>query len=177
LARRRSTICLPVGKDTYADLVKDPKRFRAWLDQCYPSWPERFPTAFRDGYRLQDARGSRRTGQRLRRIRRKSSGEAFSIRPAFLLPYQVGTTREAEGPRFLRAFGVPFGALARVFGKTPMFWYRAEVSLGRHRIVGTTVRRAALPDHLRADEHHQPRAGTKHYIATTVGAGCCLAAR
>jgi hypothetical protein len=31
------------------------------------------------------------------------------------------------------------------------------------------------PEHLLADEHHQPR-GVKSYIATTVGAGCCLGA-
>jgi hypothetical protein len=176
LARSCSTICLPIGKDAYADVVLDPKRFRAWLDQGYRTWPERFPTAFRDGYRLKDARVSRRTSHRVRRIRRKATGDAFSVRPAFLLPYPVGTTAEADGPLFLRAFGVPFGALARVFGKTPMYWYRLEVSLGRPSLVGTTVRRAAFPDHLRADEHHQPRDGSKHSIATTVGAGGCLGA-
>src|SRR5262249_8938529 len=38
------------------------------------------------------------------------------------------------------------------------------------------VRRADLPEHLLADEHHQSRDGDKCYIATTVGAGCCLGA-
>jgi len=33
-----------------------------------------------------------------------------------------------------------------------------------------------LPQHLLADEHHQPRDGQKTYIATTVGGGCCLGA-
>ena len=33
-----------------------------------------------------------------------------------------------------------------------------------------------MPEHLLADEHHQPRDGVKNYIATTVGAGCCLGA-
>jgi hypothetical protein len=51
-----------------------------------------------------------------------------------------------------------------------------EISLGRHSIVGATVRRAALPEHLLADEHHQGRDGVKNYIATTVGEGCCLGA-
>jgi hypothetical protein len=176
LARRRSTICLPVGKDAFADLVADPGRFRTWIDQCFQAWPELFPQGFQDGYRLKDARGSRRTGQRVRRVRPKATGEAFSVRPAFLLPYPVGTTAEADGPLFLRAFGVPFGALARVFGQTAMDGYRLEVRLGRNRVVGATVRRTTLPDHLRADDHHQPRDGTKHSIATTVGAGCCLGA-
>jgi hypothetical protein len=57
-----------------------------------------------------------------------------------------------------------------------MYWYRLEVGLGRNSIVGTTARQARLPEHLLADEHHQPRDGVKNYIATTVGAGCCLGA-
>ena len=87
-----------------------------------------------------------------------------------------GTDRGVEGPLFLRKFGVPFWALARVFGDDPMFWYRLECGLGRFSVVGTTVRNAGLPEHLLADEHHQPLDGQKVYIATTVGFGCCLGA-
>jgi hypothetical protein len=176
LARSCSTLCLPVGKHDYAELVNDPARFRAWLGGCFHCWPELFPKAFRGGYRLKDARTSTRTGLRLRRIRLKASGQSLSIRPSFLLPYMVGTTDDVTGPLFLRALGVPFWALARVFGKNPMYWYRLEVGLGRNSVVGTTVRRAELPEHLLADEHHQTRDGDKNYIATTVGAGCCLGA-
>lgn len=176
MARRCSTICLPIDKDDYSDLVADPGRFRAWLDQSFRAWPELFPEAFRAGYRLKDGRISTRTGLRLRRVRLKATGESFSVRPSFLLPYLVGTTDDSQGPLFLRAFGVPFWALARVFGKNSMYWYRLEASLGRHSIAGTTVRRAELPAHLLADEHHQTRNGGKNYIATTVGAGCCLGA-
>src|SRR5512146_4346 len=57
-----------------------------------------------------------------------------------------------------------------------MFWYRLECGLGRCSVVGATVRRAGLPEHLVADEHHQGRDGQKVYIATTVGGGCCLGA-
>jgi hypothetical protein len=74
----------------------------------------------------------------------------------------------------LRSFGVPFWALARVFGKDPMYGYRLEVSLGRNSIAGTTVRQGKLPEQLLTDEHHQPRDGVKNYVATTVGGGCCL---
>jgi hypothetical protein len=176
LARRCSTICLPVGKDDYIALVADPGRFRDWLDQCFRRWPELFPKSFQAGYRLKDGRTSARTGVRLRRIRLKATGESFSIRPSFLLPYLVGTTDDTQGPLFLRAFGVPFRALARVFGKGAMYWYRLEVGLGRNSIAGTTVRRAELPEHLLADEHHQSRDGDKNYVATTVGEGCCLGA-
>jgi hypothetical protein len=176
LARRCSTLCLPIGKDDYQDLIADPACFRAWLDQSFRACPELFPKAFSGGYRLKDARTSARTGLRLRRVRLKATGESFSVRPSFLLPYMAGTTHDVQGPLFLRAFGVPFWALARVFGRNAMYWYRLEVSLGRNSVVGITVRKADLPEHLLADEHHQTRDGDKHYIATTVGAGCCLGA-
>jgi hypothetical protein len=176
LARSCSTLCLPVGKDVYRDLVADPRLFRAWLDQTFRGAPELFPEGFAHGYRLKDARASAKTGLRLRRIRLTATGRAFSVRPSFALPYLVGEADDVQGPLFLRAFGVPFWALARVFGKDPMYWYRLEVGLGRNSVVGTTLRRAAVPEHLLADEHHQTRDGAKNYIATTVGAGCCLGA-
>ena len=176
MARRCSTICLPVGKDAYVDLVEDARRFRGWLDQAFRDCPELFPEAFAQGYHLKDDRSSRKTGLRLRRIRLTSTGQSFSIRPSFVLAYMTACTDDVEGPLFLRSFGVPFWALARVFGKDTMYWYRLEVSLGRNSIVGTTVRRADVPEHLLADEHHRSRDGEKNYIATTVGGDCCLGA-
>ena len=83
---------------------------------------------------------------------------------------------DVEAPLFLRTFGVPFWALARVFGRDPMYWYRLECGLGRSSVVGATVRRAELPIHLLADEHHQTIDGEKVYVATTVGDGCVLGA-
>lgn len=176
MARRCSTICLPVGKDAYLGFIDEPARFRAWLDAAFRDCPELFPKAFAQGYRLKDDRTSSKTGLRLRRVRLKATGESFSVRPSFVLPYQAGYTDEARDPLFLRSFGVPFWALARVFGKDPMHWYRLEVSLGCNSVVGTTVRQAELPEHLLADEHHQTRDGTKNYVATTVAGGCCLGA-
>ena len=85
------------------------------------------------------------------------------------MPYMTARTADVEGPLFLRKFGVPFWALAHVFGGDPMSWYRLECGLGRFSVVGTTVRQAALPEHLLADEHHQTLDGQKVYIATTVG--------
>ncbi len=119
MARRCSTLCLPIGKTDYQVLIDDPARFRAWLDQAFHAWPELFPKAFADGYRLKDLRTSGRTGLRPRRIRLKATGESFSIRPSFVLPYMAGLADDVQGPLFLRAFGVPFWALARVFGKGP----------------------------------------------------------
>jgi hypothetical protein len=176
MARRCSTICLPVSKEAYLACIDCPAAFRRWLDAGFRRHPELFPAGFAHGYTLKDSRLSRKRGIRLRRVRCKATGRVCSVRPCFVLPYMTGWSAGAEGPLFLRGFGVPFWALARVFGRGPMYWYRLELSLGRNSIVGTTVRQAELPAHLLADEHHQPRGGVKNYIATTVGAGCCLGA-
>src|SRR5262249_35068481 len=149
---------------------------RCWLDRAFQECPELFPKDFAQGYTLKDSRFSVKRGLRLRRVRCKASGQTFSVRPSFVWPYMSAWTDQVQGPLFLRSFGVPFWALARVFGRGPMYWYRLELSLGRNSVVGTTVRHAAVPEHLLADEHHQARDGRKNYIATTVGQGCCLGA-
>src|SRR5262245_54651029 len=137
-----STICLPISQQDYLALIDDPVQFRRWLDGAFRDAPERFPDDFASGYTLNDHRLSRKLSLRLRRIRCKASGRAFSVRPSFVLPYMAGLTDDVSNPLFLRRFGVPFWALARVFGKDPMSWYRLEVSLGRNSVVGTTARTA-----------------------------------
>jgi hypothetical protein len=176
MARRCSTICLPFDQPTYPDVVADPAAFRAALDRSFRAMPELFPEGFARGYRLKESRPSRKLGLTLRRVRLKATGESFTVRPSFALPYMAGLANDASGPLFLRSFGVPFWALAFVFGKDHGYWYRLEVSLGRNSVAGTTLRKADVPEHLLADEHHQPRDGQKNYLATTVGAGCCLGA-
>ena len=115
MARSSSTICLPVGKDAYLEAAADPRRFRAWLDQSFRQSPELFPEGFACGYRLKDGRVSARTGLPLRRVRLKATGRSFSVRPSFVLPYVTGYTDDVQGPLFLRAFGVPYWAIARVW--------------------------------------------------------------
>jgi len=171
-----STICLPISQELYQRIIDSPAEFRLWLDQAYRDHPELFPKAFAQGYTLKDDRVSAKLGLRLRRIQCRADGTAFSVRPAFVMPYLVGWTADADSPLFLRSFGVPFWALARVFGRDAMYWYRLEVGLGRNSLVGTTCRQADVPEHLVADEHHQTRDGAKSYVATTVGAGVCLGA-
>jgi hypothetical protein len=176
MTRGCSTICLPIRKDDYLALIDSPQQFRSWLDRAFRESPELFPAAFAGGYTLKDDRTSAKLGLRLRRIECQASAAAFTVRPSFVLPYMAGWTDDVEKPLFLRRFGVPFWALAHVFGKDAMYWYRLEVGLGRYSLVGTTVRRAFLPDDLVADEHHQTRDGQKVFIATVVAQGCCLGA-
>ena len=174
-SRGHRTICLPIKEEDYLRVIHDPKAFRHTLDDCFRQTPELFPVNFALGYELKDDRMSAKQQIPIRRILLKDDS-AYSIRPSFLMPYMPARTADVEGPLFLRKFGVPFWALARVFGGDPMFWYRMECGLGRFSVVGTTVRTATLPEHLLADEHHQVLDGQKVYIATTVGNGCCLGA-
>ena len=174
-SRGHRTICLPLSEHAYSRIIDDPAAFRRALDDYFQGMPELFPVNFALGYRLKDDRRSAKREVLIRRIVLRD-GTAYSILPSFLMPYVTARTEDVEGPLFLPKFGVPFWALAHVFGEDPMFWYRLECGLGRCSIVGTTVRHAGLPEHLVADEHHQRLDGQKVYIATTVGGGCCLGA-
>jgi hypothetical protein len=166
---------LPISEEIYVRAVNDPQQFRHMIDECFQRMPELFPRNFAEGYQLKDNRMSAKQETLIRRIALRD-GSAYSIRPSFLMPYMTARTSAVEDPLFLRKFGVPFWALARVFGHDAMFWYRLECGLGRFSVVGTTVRQADLPVHLLADEHHQSLDGQKVYIATTVAGGCVLGA-
>jgi len=174
-SRGHRTICLPIAEDAYRRIVSIPSEFRHAIDDCFQQSPELFPANFAHGYQFKDVRMSAKRGVLIRRLI-LSDGRAYSLRPSFLMPYLTARTEDVEGPLFLRKFGVPYWALARVFGDDPMSWYRRECTLGRFSVVGTTLRQAELPAHLLADEHHQALDGQKVSIATTVGAGCVLGA-
>jgi len=174
-SRGHRTICVPISEELYPQIVNDPQEFRRTLAACFRQMPELFPTNFAQGYQLKDDRKSAKQDVSIRRIVLNDS-VAYSVRPSFLMPYMTARVGDIEGPLFLRKFGVPFWALARVFGGDPMSWYRLECGLGRFSVVGTTVRTVELPENLLADEHHQTLDGQKVYIATTVAGGCCLGA-
>ncbi len=172
-SRGHRTICLPFAEDVYQQIINDPVTFRRTIAECFQQAPELFPRDF-EGVQLMGHRVSAKQGITIRRLRLKD-GTTSSIRPSFLMPYMTARTADVEGPLFLHTFGVPFWALAHVFGHDPMYWYRLECGLGRASIVGTTLK-VELPEHLLADEHHQTLDGQKVSIATTVAAGCCLGA-
>ncbi len=175
---RGKSICLPCQSEAeYQTWVADPQRFRQVLSRLSRQHPELFPAAFSQGFTLHDSYTSVKRGLRLRRIKLTATGEVFQVRPSLVVPYLSGKTDEVEKALYLRQWGVPFAALAYVFGRDAMFYYRAWVSLGRPSLVGTTVKRAEnLPTHLLADEKHTWLAGPRHYVATTVGGGCFLGA-
>lgn len=159
----------------YQDCVADVTKYRQYLQTTYAHHPELFPQAWAPGYTWHDRYQVRKQRCVVRRIKLKATREVFSVRPAFLLPYGIGRTAEVEKALFLRHWGVPFDALASVFGRNAMFWYRAWLSFGRANLVGTTVKRATtMPQDLVADEKITWLAGAEVVVPTTVGGGCVL---
>src|SRR5262249_7324323 len=111
----------------------------------------------------------------LRRIRLKQTGDVFTLRPSFVLPYLVGRAEEVEKALYLRQWDVPFEALAYVFGRDAMYWYRAWLAFGRPSLVGTSVKAAdRMPKHLVADEKITWVDKDEVSVSTTVGGGCVL---
>jgi hypothetical protein len=141
------TICLPIGVDQdYDTLVNDTAAFRAYLDQMIAAHPELFPAGIGEGYCFHGFVESQRMDITTRRIRLKSNGQAYQLRPDTVMPYMRATTEEVEKGLYLRRYGVPYDAIAHVLGHSAMFWYRATQSLGRSSIAGSTLKnQSAFP--------------------------------
>lgn len=170
------TICVPVPSESdYRKVICNGRMFRSFLDQRIAAHPELFPAGIAKGYWLHDAIHSKKLNVTTRRIKLVSTQAVYQVRPDFVLPYMVGLSDTVEKALYLRRFGVPFDALAYVFGRDDSYWYRLYQSLGRFSIVGTTVKDPAfMPLHLVADEKHSWRLGERVFIPTTVGSGCFL---
>jgi hypothetical protein len=135
------TICLAMDENTdYKGLVKDTDAFRVYLDKQIQQHPELFPIGIEEGYYFHGFVKSGRLGLTTRRIRLKTNGEAYQIRPDTVMPYMVGMSEEVEKGLYLRRYGVPYEGIAHVLGHSAMYWYRATQALGRPSIVGSTVK-------------------------------------
>jgi len=155
------------------EIVQDSRTFRLWIDENITNYPGLFPPQIQQGYLMKDDRTPKKQPIPIRRI--EIDGVSYSIRPSFVMPYMTGFTEDVEPALFMRKFSVPYWALARNYGRDPMYWYRLECSLGRNSIVGTTIQKEQdLPKDLVVDEKHSKHLGEKNYIATTVGAHCVL---
>lgn len=173
---RHKHICLPFdSEEHYLACAQDLTRFRHFMAELLAAHPELFPNAFAQGYCFHDQYLSRKLKIVLRRIKLKATGEVFTLRPSFVMPYLVARTDDIERALYLRQWGVPFEALAHVFGRDAMFWYRAWLNLGRANMVGTTVKsEVAMPADLLADEKITWVKSQEVAVATTVGKGCFL---
>jgi hypothetical protein len=172
------TIRLPLREVEYDQFLTNRLYAKRRLEELYECHPELFPEALGWGYTLYGfTHPSRKQELRCRRIRLEQSGAVFTVAPAFVMPYMSGRTEEVEKALFLMRFHVPCWAIAEVFGRDPMYWYRLAQGLGRFNLVGTTIKRAdRLPMDLVADEKHSWLHGQRVYIATTAGQDCILSA-
>lgn len=176
-SRGRKHICLFFESEAhYQACVSDLAKYRAHLIESQQRHPELFPQAFAAGFSFHDSYRSRKQkGLVLRRIRLNQTGDVFTLRPSFVMPYLIGRSEEVEKALYLRQWDVPFEALAHVFGRDAMYWYRAWLAFGRPSLVGTTVKSAErMPKHLVADEKITWLDKAEVCAPTTVGAGCVL---
>lgn len=174
--RGAKTICIPFeGEAHYRACLDDLEVYSAYLKRLVAAHPELFPPEIGEGFSFHGTYSSKKQAVEIQRIKLEASGAIYQIRPSHLMPYMIAKTDEIEKALFLRRWNVPFDALAYVFGRDPMFWYRATLQFGRPSMVGTTVKTPqALPDHLVADEKHTWIEGQKVYLATTVAKECFL---
>lgn len=170
------TLRLPLSEADYERFMNEGAFAKAQLNELYERHPELFPAEFTQGYSLYGfTEPSRKQQVRCRRIRLTAGGVVLTVAPAFVMPYMSATVAEAEKALFWVRFHVPFWAIAYVFGRNAMYWYRLHQGLGRFSVVGTTVKSAAhLPKDLVVDEKHSRLEGEKIYIATTAGGECIL---
>jgi hypothetical protein len=172
------TIRLPLTQSEYDRFLSDRAYAKARLEELYEDFPELFPEAFPWGYAFYGfTEPSVKQEMCCRHIRLDQGRAVFTIAPAFVMPYMTGLTQDVDHALFLMRFHVPCWAIAHVFGRDAMYWYRLEQSLGRFSIVGTTVKNPEhLPQDLVADEKHSWLQGERVYIATTAAKDCILGA-
>src|SRR4029450_13209594 len=133
-------ICLPFASEAqYRDYVDYPTQYRQYLTGMLGQHPELFPKDMDQGFPLHDCYVSVKQDLLVRRIKLKATGAVFTLRPSFVMPSMIARTDEVEKALSLRQWGVPFDALASVFGRDARCWYRAWLAFGHPSLVGTTV--------------------------------------
>ena len=172
--KQNRTIVIKISESNYSSFMQEKQVAHQVIQGAFKRYPELFPVQMSKGYMLNGrTRVSQKLGIQLRKI--KVAGVSYQLRPCYLLPAMRAKTKEVSKPLFLLRFGVPFWALAFVFGRNPMWWYRLYLCLGRSSVVGSSVYKAeSLPEDILADEHHIRIRGQKAYIATTIGQECIL---
>lgn len=172
------TIRFPLSEHEYERFLSDRTSAKTRLQELYEDSPELFPAAFLSGsvlYGFTDP--SWKQPLRCRRLRLDATQEVFTVAPAFVMPSRSGRVATVEKALFFMRFHVPCWAIAPVFGRAAMSWYRLQQGLGRFRIVGTTVQAVEyFPKDLVADENHRWLKGQRVSSATTAGRDCIVGA-
>jgi len=105
-------------REQFDELWEHSDKTRELVDRLMAEHTELFPTCLRKGYALHGfARTSQKLeGIRLRKIRPAGGGQAYHLRPSFVMSYMTGTTDEVEHPLLLASYGVPNWVLTRIYG-------------------------------------------------------------
>ncbi len=177
-AKGHRTLRLPIDEADHERFLADGVFAKERIEALHGQHPELFPEEMGQGFVLCGFTAvSRKQQVRCRRIRLRAGGTVLTVAPAFLMPYMSARVPEVQDALFLMRFHVPCWAIAHVFGRDAMYWYRLENGLGRFSVLGTTVKTPeALPEDLVADEKHTRRNGEKVHVATTAGGECLLGA-
>lgn len=179
ILRGMRTIILDISEKDYPKFMEDSEYAKlvinSWItkDKAHKLFPN---SIFNEGYILKGkGRKSKKMGLQKRRM--EVGGTIYRIHPAFAATYMRGKTSDMKWPIFLLRFGVPFWAIAMVFGMYAMYWYRCWIDFGKNSLIGTSLVSAQdLPANILCDEEHTRVKGKKAYIATTVAQGCILGA-
>jgi hypothetical protein len=160
------------------DFVSDNACAKERLEELYSHPPDLFPEDFAHGSVLYGSTPvSAKLDVRCRRLRLAANDGVYTVAPGFVMPSLSGDVDDVSHAWFLMRFHVPCWAIAHVFGRDGMSWYRLEPGLGRFSVVGTTVRSPEhLPHNVVADAKHSWRKGERVYGATTASEGCLLGA-
>src|SRR5712691_1287646 len=102
--------------------------------------PALFPKGMNQGFTFHDCYVSVKQDLIVHRIKLPATGAVFTLRPSFVMPSMMARTHAVEKALYLRQWGVPCDALASVFGRDAMFWYRPWLTCGRPSLCGTTVK-------------------------------------
>ena len=110
-SRGEKTICLPIAEEQeYQSIIDDTRKFRAYLEEIIPEYPEIFPPEIHQGFSLFGCCQSKKQNLKIRRIQLKANYQIYPLRPCFIMPYMVGKTRDFDKPLYLRRYGVAFDA-------------------------------------------------------------------
>jgi hypothetical protein len=116
-------ICVPFASAALSrEYVDHPAPYRQYLSELLHQYPALCPQNMDQGFPLHDAYASVKQDVIVRRIKLQATGAVFSLRPSFVMPSRIGRTDAVEKALSLRQWGVPFDALAYVFGRDALCW-------------------------------------------------------
>ena len=119
----KQSICVPFPSAAqYRAYVDNPAPYRPSLTQRLRQYPALCPQAMDQGYPLHDGYTSVKQDLSVHRINVQATGAVFARRPSCVMPSMMARTEEVEQGLSLRQWGVPFDALASVFGRDAMCW-------------------------------------------------------